>query len=237
MKISYPLNLPFQISQRWGENPEYYSQLNMKGHNGVDFAVQIGTPIYSCHNGTIQFSGIDSVRSLTVSVDSTDGTLRTLYCHLSESKVKVGQVVKRGELIALSGNTGSFTTGPHLHLGVRPLPASMDNGWNGAANPFNYFDGTYPDTVVSEAVPTKPQCEFQTVINYGSRGRTVQKLQDILKYEGFFKMESTGYFGDETAKAVVKWQTKHGMNDFVGMPLRLVRIGTKSRELLNKLYK
>lgn len=149
MKISYPLNLPFQISQRWGENPDYYAQLGMKGHNGVDFAVQIGTPIFACHDGTIQFSGIDSVRSLTVTVDSTDGTLRTLYCHLSESKVKVGQVVKRGELIALSGNTGSFTTGPHLHLGTRPLPAQMDNGWNGAVNPFNYFDGTYPNSSVN----------------------------------------------------------------------------------------
>lgn len=157
MKISYPLNMPFHISQRWGENPDYYSSnLGMKGHNGVDFACPTGTPVYACHDGTIQFSGIDSVRSLTVCIDTPNGLLRTLYCHLSESKVKVGQVVKRGELIALSGNTGSFTTGPHLHLGVRPLPAQMDNGWNGAANPFNYFDGSYPNsfTTVTPTVPT-----------------------------------------------------------------------------------
>jgi len=155
MKISYPLKMPFHISQRWGENPEYYSQLGMKGHNGVDFACPTGTPVYACHDGVIQFSGIDSVRSLTVCVDSTDGTLRTLYCHLSESKVKLGQVVTRGELIALSGNTGSFTTGPHLHLGTRPLPAQMDNGYNGAANPFNYFDGSYPNSSPT-VVPTVP---------------------------------------------------------------------------------
>jgi hypothetical protein len=41
MKISYPLTMPFHISQRWGENPEYYAQLGMKGHNGVDFAVPV----------------------------------------------------------------------------------------------------------------------------------------------------------------------------------------------------
>ncbi len=160
--------MPFQISQRWGENAEYYAQLNMKGHNGVDFACVIGTPIYACHDGTIQFSGVDSVRSLTVCIDSTDGSLRTLYCHLSVTDMKVGQVVKRGDLIAMSGNTGSFTTGPHLHLGVRPLPAQMDNGWNGAANPFNYFDGTYPDTVVAATVPTPtssgPFLEMQAAI-------------------------------------------------------------------------
>lgn len=164
MKISYPLKMPFHISQRWGENPEYYAQLGMKGHNGVDFACPTGTPVYACHDGVIQFSDIDSVRSLTVTVDSTDGTLRTLYCHLSESKVKVGQQVKRGELIAISGNTGSFTTGPHLHLGCRPLPAQMDNGWNGAANPFNYFDGSYPD---AESKPNLPVhfIAFQKALN------------------------------------------------------------------------
>lgn len=174
MKISYPLNLPFQISQRWGENPDYYAQLNMKGHNGVDFACPTGTPVYACHDGTVQFSGIDSVRSLTVCIDSTDGTLRTLYCHLSESKVQVGQVVKRGELIALSGNTGSFTTGSHLHLGVRPLPAQMDNRWNGAANPFNYFDGTYPNTVSSQ--------EPQHFINFQQALDEFQKSEGIKPY-------------------------------------------------------
>lgn len=165
LSISYPLNLPFQISQKWGENPDYYSQLGLKGHNGVDFACVIGTPVYACHDGTIQFSGIDSVMSLTVSIDSVDGTLRTLYCHLSESKVQVGQRVKRGDLIALSGNTGRFTTGPHLHLGCRPLPAQMDNGWNGADNPFNYFDGTYPNSP-SVVVPALPQhfVDFQSAL-------------------------------------------------------------------------
>jgi len=156
MKISYPLNMPFHISQRWGENVDYYkTNLGMLGHNGVDFACPVGTPIYACHDGTIQFSGIDSVRSLTVCIDTPNGLLRTLYCHLSESKVQIGQEVKRGELIALSGNTGSFTTGPHLHLGTRPLPAQMDNGWNGAANPFNYFDGSYPNSSPT-VVPTVP---------------------------------------------------------------------------------
>lgn len=159
MKISYPLNLPFQISQKWGENPEYYSQLNMKGHNGVDFAVQVGTPIYACHDGTVIYASIDSTMSHTVRIEDTTSTFETLYAHLSEFKVKIGDSVKRGDIIALSGNTGRFTTGPHLHMGVRPLPAVMDNGYNGASNPFNYFDGTYPNSVEVKqpvAVPAKP---------------------------------------------------------------------------------
>lgn len=194
MKISYPLTMPFHISQKWGENPEYYSQLGMKGHNGVDFAVQIGTPIYACHDGTVQFSDIDSVRSLTVSIDSTDGTLRTLYCHLSESKVKVGQAVRRGELIALSGNTGSFTTGPHLHLGCRPLPAKMDNGWNGAANPFNYFDGTYPNT---------PSTKPKHFINFQKALDEFQKAEGLKPYP---------LVGPGTRKALNKYLTNEKYN-------------------------
>lgn len=151
MKICYPLNLPFNISQRWGEGKEYYSKIGMKGHNGFDFSCPIGTPVYATHDGVIQFAGVDSSESLTVGIDSTDGKIRTLYCHLSDIKVKYGQNVKRGELIALSGNTGKYTTGPHLHLGVRPLPAQMDNGYNGADDPMKYFDGTYPNSQVGKA--------------------------------------------------------------------------------------
>jgi murein DD-endopeptidase MepM/ murein hydrolase activator NlpD len=150
MKISYPLNLPFHISQKWGENPEFYNTIGLKAHNGWDFAIVEGTPVYAAHDGVIQFAGIDSTMSLTVGIDSSDGSLRTLYCHLSDLKIKYGQNVKRGDLIALSGNTGRFTTGPHLHFGVRPLPAQMDNGYNGAADPSLFFDGTYPNTVVGQ---------------------------------------------------------------------------------------
>ena len=144
MKISYPVKMPFVVSQRWNENPEYYGTIGMKGHNGWDFAVPVGTPIFATHDGIVQFADIDSTMSLTVSIDSLDGTFRTLNCHLSECKVKVGNKVTRGDLIALSGNTGRYTTGPHLHFGVRPLPAKMDNGYNGADDPMHYFDGTYP---------------------------------------------------------------------------------------------
>lgn len=150
MKICYPLNLPFHVSQKWDEGKTYYNTIGLKGHNGWDFACPEGTPVYATHDGVIQFAGIDSTMSLTVGVDSTDDRYRTLYCHLSELKVKYGQNVKRGDLIALSGNTGRYTSGPHLHFGIRPLPANMDNGYNGAADPFQYFDGTYPNTVVGQ---------------------------------------------------------------------------------------
>jgi murein DD-endopeptidase MepM/ murein hydrolase activator NlpD len=120
----------------------------MAGHNGVDFAVPVGTPVYATHDGVIQFSQVDSSDSLTISVDSLDGTIRTLNCHMSTTKVVVGQQVRRGDLIGLSGNTGRYTTGPHLHHEIIELTSghvtNPGNGFNGAVNNFNYYDGTYP---------------------------------------------------------------------------------------------
>lgn len=165
-----------------------------------------------------------------------------------------GEVYSSGVRITLGMQKAGDTRGSHRHDQARELRkdatiepntkylSSLGGGYfffNGyfyaIPNYNNGLNGCF-DWTKMETKP-KPQYEFQTVINYGSRGRAVQKLQDILRYEGFFDMESTGYFGDVTAKALVKWQTKHGFDDFVGMPLRLVRVGTKSRELLNKLYK
>jgi len=50
---------------------------------------------------------------------------RTLYGHLSNSKVKTGQYVKRGEVIALMGSTG-YSTGPHLHYEITRNAKTVD---------------------------------------------------------------------------------------------------------------
>lgn len=146
-KTCYPCNLPFFISQKWNENPAYYNTINMKGHNGWDFALPTGTPIFSTHEGVVTFSAIDGTMSETIGISTLDGEYQTLYCHLSERKVNGGDNVQKGQLIALSGNTGRYTTGPHLHFGVRPLkPYLQDNGYNGAIDPAPFFDGTYPNS-------------------------------------------------------------------------------------------
>ena len=85
-------------------------------HNGLDYAVPMGTPIKASASGTVvqsQFAGHSGFR---VEIDHGNG-LHTSYNHNSVLKVKVGQKVERGEVVALSGSTGN-STGPHLHLEV-----------------------------------------------------------------------------------------------------------------------
>jgi len=87
-------------------------------HTGQDIVCNTGTKIYATGGGKIDFSGRRGSLGITVEIDHGFG-YRSVYGHLSKSLVKVGQVIKRGDLIALSGNTGRLSAGPHLHYEVR----------------------------------------------------------------------------------------------------------------------
>lgn len=102
----------------WRIHPIYKIR---KFHYGLDFTARTGTPIYSTADGTIQYV-IKSTEKAShgygnlIIVDHGYG-YRTLYAHLNKFNVKVGQEVKRGEVIGFVGNTG-LSTGPHLHYEV-----------------------------------------------------------------------------------------------------------------------
>ena len=85
-------------------------------HGGIDIANKYGTPIYSSADGVIQATGRMSDLGKYVIIDHGYG-YKTKYGHLKEIKVKRGQKVRRGDLVALMGNTG-YSTGPHLHYEV-----------------------------------------------------------------------------------------------------------------------
>lgn len=86
-------------------------------HQGTDFRAPEGTPVYAMNAGTVAFSGTFRNYGHTVIIDHGLG-LMTFYMHLSETKVAQGTIIEKGDLIALSGNTG-YSLGPHLHLSVR----------------------------------------------------------------------------------------------------------------------
>lgn len=85
-------------------------------HRGIDLANHIGTPIIATADGRV--ASVNKSRGLgtIVTVDHGYG-FRTRYAHISKAMVKVGQQVKRGDVVALMGNSG-HSTGPHLHYEV-----------------------------------------------------------------------------------------------------------------------
>jgi len=86
-------------------------------HYGLDFRVPTGTPVAAMNDGTVLLARPLYFEGNCVVLDHGQGLL-TLYLHLSEFKVKEGDVVKRGQQLGLSGGTGR-ATGPHLHVAVR----------------------------------------------------------------------------------------------------------------------
>lgn len=93
----------------------FYKSLSQ--HNGVDFTVPEGSRIFATADGTVtEATRRSSTSGLTVTIDHGNG-YQTRYGHLSEISVKKGQKVNRGDIIALSGNSG-LSLAPHLHYEV-----------------------------------------------------------------------------------------------------------------------
>lgn len=157
MKLQKPFIGEYLMSQKFGENlVAFYKADGNKGHSGVDWAMPIGVPILSACDGQVIFISTDIHRGIGVTVlsdeifkwNGKDCKLSTLYWHLKDKsvRVKVGDKVKVGQKLGLSGNTGR-TTGPHLHFSVAPLSPdglrkelAPNNGFNACIDPLPYLD-------------------------------------------------------------------------------------------------
>ncbi|MFD7243723.1 M23 family metallopeptidase [Streptomyces massasporeus] len=94
-------------------------------HSGQDFAVPSGTQVVATHGGTVVKAGGNGAGDgpaygNAVVIKHGNGTY-SQYAHLSKVTVHVGQIVKTGQEIAKSGNTGN-SSGPHLHFEIRTTP-------------------------------------------------------------------------------------------------------------------
>lgn len=135
MILLRPVDIRFPITQRFGENPQFYESTN--GHNGIDYGVPEGTPVMAAADGVVSRAELDTATAAIpdvgygyhIRVKHSDGSM-TIYAHLVEDGILVstGQNVKMGEIIGHSGNTGR-STGPHLHFELRTglsLTTSID---------------------------------------------------------------------------------------------------------------
>ncbi|MDR1816302.1 MAG: peptidoglycan DD-metalloendopeptidase family protein [Clostridiales Family XIII bacterium] len=93
-------------------------------HEGIDFGADVGTSVVAADTGVVTAVGYESGYGLVVRVDHGAG-MSTLYGHLSEALVEVGDKVEQGAEIAKSGNTG-FSTGPHLHFALLQYDTFID---------------------------------------------------------------------------------------------------------------
>lgn len=93
-------------------------------HQGIDYAVPVGTPVEAATSGTVIYSGVQSGFGNVVQIDNGAGVVTT-YGHLSQLGVGVGDRVGVGDQIALSGATGTVS-GPNLHFQVAVDGVNVD---------------------------------------------------------------------------------------------------------------
>ncbi len=102
----------------------------MREHHGVDYLVPEGTAVFATADGTVKtLSEKNSTHGKAITIDHGNG-YETSYSHLLDTRVRKGQKVKRGDIIALSGNSG-LSFAPHLHYEVRYRDTRVD--------PIHYF--------------------------------------------------------------------------------------------------
>lgn len=88
-----------------------------QGHMGIDYGVKEGTPVYASSGGLILFSGYKDDDGYMIMIQHDDDIV-TVYKHCSSLLKKSRDFISQGELIALSGSTGTNTKGDHLHFEV-----------------------------------------------------------------------------------------------------------------------
>ena len=168
--LQWPIAGTIRITQYFGDTPfanQHEALYSGHGHDGLDIAAPIGTPVHAALGGTILATGNTDVGACVggsfgkwVMIKHNNG-LNTMYAHLSQITAVAGQAVATGDVIGYSGETG-YATGPHLHFGVyvsavtKIIPLGQATGGNGACskavmpvppvsgylNPLNYLPTT-----------------------------------------------------------------------------------------------
>lgn len=134
-------------------------------HEGVDFSTPVGNPVLATADGVIlaneeTFQGWGK----RILVDH-DGLYQTSYAHLSESKVAVGDKVKRGQTIALSGSSGA-SVGPHLHYEV----TDMEKGYVDPVLFISDYDFNLKTNADQPSEKLNKKGKFKVVIDPGHGG-------------------------------------------------------------------
>lgn len=120
-EMTVPLMVALPLKEIWVNSPfgmrrDPMNRKKSRMHNGLDLRARYEN-VYSMLPGTVTDASFSQNGGYYVTVNH--GSCVCSYLHLSEIKVRKGQHVSAGEKIAVSGNTGKRTTGPHLHISCR----------------------------------------------------------------------------------------------------------------------
>ncbi|MBX7490614.1 M23 family metallopeptidase [Helicobacter sp. Faydin-H64] len=120
---AFVLPMQSKITSSYGNARVFNGEIRSY-HSGTDFRAAIGTKIFASNRGKVVIAKERFLAGGSVVLDHGEGVF-SMYYHCSEIKVKVGDIVEKGTLVALSGATGRVS-GPHLHFGILVRGAQVD---------------------------------------------------------------------------------------------------------------
>ncbi len=130
--------VPCHVSSLYGWRDDPLEPGRNEKHQGVDVAVQEGTPVHAMTDGRVMFAEFDGGLGNFVALQAQgDGAPTVVNGHMSRLAVRAGDVVHRGDVIGYAGSTGR-STGPHVHVQLCPSGHMVRGGFvcGGATNPY-----------------------------------------------------------------------------------------------------
>jgi murein DD-endopeptidase MepM/ murein hydrolase activator NlpD len=141
-----PVDPSFRLGDRFGFREKHPILGYGRMHYGQDFKVPYGTKVYATGDGKVVESDFNTGGFGNYVVIDHGYGLVSIYAHLSKINVPKDVNVKRGDMIGLSGSTGSLSTGPHLHYQI--------NKYGSPVNAINFFNSDITQEEFNEMIQT-----------------------------------------------------------------------------------
>jgi LysM repeat protein len=171
-KVTKPFNGNFAITQKFGVKVAY---MRSGMHNGIDYGMPKGTELIACFDGIIRDCEKWNLTGYgkNFKIEAHDGKTIAHYAHCSEILVNNGTRVKRGDVLAKSGNTGYVISlgggGYHLHFGIM-----YKKNW---IDPLTLMDGYNLGLDTSETTSQKIEVKNEDIEEYlVEKGDTLSKI-------------------------------------------------------------
>ncbi len=133
------------LTQSFGNNPTYYGQWGLPGHEGLDMRAAMGSPIVAAFGGEVVGNYKSNSYGWAVKIKATirGDEYEATYAHMeSQSRLGIGQLVQQGDFIGSADSTGN-STGSHLHLTLKKKGATAAGETdykNDIIDPTDYFE-------------------------------------------------------------------------------------------------
>lgn len=206
-----PVRIGFKHGQRYPNNPAF-GNLQGKPHLGQDYICPVGTPVYAIADGSIKISNGRQSGLMITLVTNTKLSVRIM--HLSRT-VKHDGMVKRGDLIAYSGNTGT-STAPHSHIDVFKGLVTNINQFYNFIDPLSL---NYSTTMPEKPKPQSPEdIELAKEFNYQGKDfetRICENYEILQAYPVLFLAHKYGYvdgnhnWNGKNIRRFVKWWAQY----------------------------